>query len=292
MGFFYSVISCRSQKSEDKLKNTSSSKFSGHITGISILLAVFMVQTAFAENNEELARKLTNPIASLTSVPFQLNYDSNIGPNNNGDRYQLNIQPVIPISLNDNWNIISRTILPVASQNGIFSGAGSQSGLGDVVQSVFFSPTQPTESGWIWGAGPVLLLPTATNNLLGANKWGLGPTAVVLKQNGPWTYGALANHIRSVAGDHDRQDISASFLQPFLTYTTKEAVTFALNTESTYNWKSEQYAVPINFVATKVTKFGNQLVSVGGGVRYWAKSTDGGPEGLGVRLLFTLLFPK
>ncbi len=109
---------------------------------------------------------------------------------------------------------------------------------------------------------------------------------------GPWTYGTLANHIWSVAGDDDRQNISASFLQPFLSYTTRDAMTFALNTESTYDWKSKQWAVPLNATATKVMKLGNQLISVGGGVRYWAESTDSGPEGLGVRLLFTLLLPK
>ncbi len=157
---------------------------------------------------------------------------------------------------------------------------------------MFFSPKQPTESGWIWGAGPVILLPTATDDLLGTDKWGLGSTVVELKQNGPWTYGALANHVWSAAGDDDRQDISTTFVQPFLSYTTKEAVTVALNTESTYDWKSEQWAVPINVTATKVMKFGNQLISVGGGVRYWTESTEGGPEGLGVRFVFTLLFPN
>lgn len=262
-----------------------------HIVRISIAASIFVGSTAFAESNEELAKKLSNPVASLISVPFQLNYDSDIGPNDDGNRYQLNIQPVIPISLNDDWNIISRTILPVVSQDEIFPDASSQSGLGDILQSLFFSPKQPTERGWIWGMGPVLLLPTATDDLLGADKWGLGPTAVVLKQGGPWTYGTLANHIWSVAGDDDRQDISSTFLQPFLSYTNKQAVTFALNAESTYDWKSKQWAVPINFTATKVTKFGNQLVSVGGGIRYWAESTDAGPEGMGVRLIFTLLFP-
>lgn len=263
-----------------------------HITGIFILLAVFMMQTTFAETNEELAKKLSNPIASLISVPFQFNYDSDIGSNDDGDRYQLNIQPVIPFSLNEDWNIISRTILPIVSQDDIFSDAGSQTGLGDVVQSVFFSPKQSTKSGWIWGGGPVIVLPTATDDLLGTDKWGLGPTLVGLKQNGSWTYGALANHVWSIAGDDDRNDVSATFLQPFLSYTTKDAVTLGLNTESTYDWNSEQWAVPINVTATKVTKFGNQLVSVGGGVRYWAESTEGGPKGFSVRLTFTLLFPN
>lgn len=259
-----------------------------------LLSTVLMAPTAFAqggESNEELAKKLSNPIAALISVPFQFNYDTNIGPIDDGDRYVLNIQPVIPISLNDNWNIISRTIVPLVSQNDIFPGAGSQSGLGDVVQSLFFSPKLPTQSGWVWGAGPVFLLPTATDDLLGADKWGLGPTAVALKQDGPWTWGALANHIWSVAGSGN-QDISATFLQPFMSYTTKGAVTYGLSTEATYDWESRQWAVPLSANVSKLTKLGNQLVSLNGGVRYWAESTTGGPEGFGFRLQLTLLLPK
>jgi hypothetical protein len=154
--------------------------------------------TATAENAgtdsdeaDQLAKQLSNPVSSLISVPFQANEDFNIGPAN-GTRFTLNIQPVIPISISKDWNLIVRTILPVISQTDVFGHSGTQSGLGDTTQSFFFSPKAPGPGGLIWGLGPVGYYPTNTNDLLGSDKWGLGPTFVGLVQKGGWTVGIQA----------------------------------------------------------------------------------------------------
>ena len=160
-----------------------------------LLLCAVMPALAAETSDTDLAMQLSNPVAALISVPLQLNHDQDIGPADAGDRWLLNVQPVIPFDLNDDWNLISRTILPVVRQSDIFPGAGTQTGVGDTVQSIFFSPKAPTASGWIWGAGPVLLLPTGSNDLLTTDKWGAGPTAVALKQSNGWTRGVLANHL-------------------------------------------------------------------------------------------------
>jgi len=237
-----------------------------------------------------LAKATLNPIASLISVPIQNNFDWGAGPNDDGFQYKLTVQPVIPISLNENWNVISRTIIPFVYQDN-YIGTSSQSGLADTVQSLFFSPVKPTKSGWIWGAGPVLQLPTATDDRLGEEKWGAGPTAVVLKQQGHWTYGALVNHVWSFAGESGREDVNRSFLQPFVSYTTKTFTSLGLNTESSYDWERGQLTLPINLFTQQLLKVGKQPISLQLGGRYYAEGPSGAPE-WGLRFQVSFLFPK
>ncbi|MEM6636819.1 MAG: transporter [Pseudomonadota bacterium] len=258
------------------------------LTCLCALLAI--PGAAFAQDASELAQQLSNPVADLVSVPLQLNFDQNFGEDDDGDRTLLNIQPVIPFRLNDDWNLISRTILPLVVTDDIPLGTSNE-GIGDIVQSAFFSPAA-SRGGTTWGIGPVFLLPTATEDALGAGKWGVGPTAVVLQQTGPWTYGGLANHIWSFAGDDDRDDVNSTFLQPFLAYTTPTAVTYTINSESTYDWEASEWSIPINAVISKVFTVGTQTLSLAGGVRYWAESPPGGPEGFGARVVLTLIYPK
>lgn len=238
-----------------------------------------------------LAQELTNPLAAMVSVPIQMNFDRDIGPVEDGSKITTNVQPVIPFEASPNWNLISRTIFPIIYQDDLWPGAGSQFGLGDISLSLFLSPKAP-QGGIVWGAGPVFLLPTATDSLLGARKWGAGPSAVVLTTRGAWTVGMLGNHIWSFAGDAKRSDISNTFVQPFASYTWPSAWTVSVQSESAYNWKSEQWSVPVNVSVARLVRFGKLPVSLQGGAGYWLDSPETGPEGFRFRLQLSLVLPR
>jgi hypothetical protein len=236
----------------------------------------------------DLAKKTQNPIADLISVPIQNNFDFQTGQGH-PTRYTGNVQPVIPISVSQDWNLISRIIIPVIHQEGP-PGGQDQNGLGDINPSFFFSP-KATENGITWGVGPVFLLPTATNSTLGSQKFGLGPSVVVLRQANGWTYGALVNQIWSVAGDHNRKDVNATFLQPFLAYTFPTYTTLSLNTESTLNWTQRQWTAPFNLSVSQIVRIAGQPVSFQLGGKYYVDRPAGGPD-WGLRFTATLLFPR
>jgi len=238
----------------------------------------------------ELARQVSNPLASLVSVPLQFNHDGGIGPRD-GERTSLNVQPVVPFALGrgGRWKLLSRTVVPLVSQSGVAPGA-DVSGAGDVTQSFFLTPVAPLAGGWLVGAGPVVQLPTGSEPSLTTDRWSAGPTAVALRQSGPWTVGVLANHLWSFAGERRRADVSSTFLQPFVNYVTPTRTTFALNTEATYDWRAGNWSAPVHVIVNQLLKVGPQPVSVFVGARRWAASPARGPEGWGARAGATLLF--
>lgn len=254
-----------------------------------VLLTLFQTGMTVAQSTDDLAKQLSNPIASLTSVPLQGNFDFGGGPTGDGLGFTLNVQPVVPISLNDDWTVISRTIIPLSYRDYAAPPDTHISGIGDITQSFFFSPKRSV-NGVTWGVGPVFLLPTASDDQLGGGKFGIGLTGVVLKQSGPWTVGALANHIWSVAGDSGRADISNTYFQPFAAYALGNGQTLSMNVEGSYDWVADKATVPVNFSYSKVFKAGDQLMSFAVGAKYYADGPVGAPD-WGLRATLTLLFP-
>lgn len=254
------------------------------------MLKPAMAQESSAADAAELAKKLSNPIASLISVPFQNNTDWGIG-HYGGTRNTLNIQPVIPLSLSSDLNLIVRWVQPVISQYNITGPDSHESGLGDAVVSAFFSPAE-AKNGLTWGVGPAFLVPTATDDYLGTKKLGFGPTAVALYQGNGMTIGALVNQLWSIAGDDDRADVSSMFLQPFFVYNWKTGAGIGGNLEITQDWKGDHTNVWLNPTLSAVTSLGKQKTQFVIGPRINLAAPDGSKADFGVRAVVVFLFPK
>jgi hypothetical protein len=235
----------------------------------------------------DLAKQQQNPISSLISVPLQGNWDFGLG-DRDATATLFNVQPVMPFGISKGTNVILRVILPLTSQPG--SGDERVNGIGDVVTTAFFSPAK--SGRLIWGVGPVFLLPTATNNALGSEKFGVGPSFVVLTQPGRWTIGLLANQIWSTSGASDREDVESTFLQPFVNYNLGSGLAVGAVMEATANWKAdEHWTAPLLFTASKVARLGQRPVNFVIGAGPTVASPEGGPDWR-FRFMAVVLFPR
>jgi hypothetical protein len=249
--------------------------------------------TAYTQDADSLAKAVQNPVANLISVPFQNNVNFNVGPTN-GTQNVLNIQPVIPFRVSPDWNVITRTIVPIISQPDMGSGGGRTNGLGDIQLSTFLSPANVSK--FVWGAGVVTQAPTATSAVLGAEKWAVGPTAVGLVNAGPWLYGALVNNIWDVGGKDSRRHLNQMLIQPFVNYNVPghPGLYLSFSPIITANWMANgnnTWTVPLGMGAGQIFKIGKQAMNAQlHGYYNVVRPNAAGDFNLRVQLQF--LFPK
>ena len=247
---------------------------------------------AAAANTDSLRKAAQNPVASLISVPVQNNNNFGVGPDNRTQDV-LNIQPVIPVKVSENWNLITRWITPIISQPTVSQPVNQGAfGFGDLNPSFFLSPSKPHKI--IWGVGPTVVLPTATNPILGQGKWSMGPTIVVLAQPGKWTLGGLVNNVWSFAGQSRRPDVNQMLFQYFINYNLPKGWFITWQPTLTANWQASnggRWIVPVGGGIGRITKLGFQPVNIT--TQFYGNAVHpSGTSPWGMRLQIAFLFPK
>jgi len=258
------------------------------------LIAAITLRPALAQESSDLAKAAQNPISDLISVPLQWNSNFEVGPLEE-PQHVLNIQPVLPFSLNEDWNVVTRTILPILSQPPFGAGQSRETGIGDLQFSAFFSPKQPTSGGWIWGAGPVLQLDTASDDRLGQGAWAIGPTAVALKISGSWVYGGLVNNVWSVSEESGRGEVNQFLFQPFVNYNFPEHpgryLTFAPVVTANWEADGDKWVIPLGLGIGQIMRFGKQPVNLQASFYYNVEKPEEAAE-YQIRLQLQFMFPK
>jgi hypothetical protein len=262
------------------------------------LFAAVLAMPSIAMTDAEtkaLAKKSQNPVAKMISVPFEYNFNGEFGPNN-GKQHVLNIKPVLPVAIGENWNLIHRAIIPLVSQPGIPGGPNRQNGLGDTTYQGFFSPSNPGKV--IWGAGPSVQVPTHTDEVLGNENWAAGPVAVLLSMPGRWVIGGLISQIWDFAGssnDGSDADISLLVAQPFANYNFDGG--WYLNTSPviTANWEadksSDEWTIPVGGGVGRVFHWGKQAINARMAYYYNVEKPEFGAQ-WDFQLTVNFLFPK
>jgi len=260
---------------------------------LSIALPCLLIGThavTYAQSNAELAKAAQNPIANMISLPLQNNTNIGIGLDDENQNI-LNIQPVWPFTVNDDWNIITRTILPVISQPDILTNEGRVNGIGDVNSTAFLSPSN--SGPIIWGVGPTFLLPTASDDTLGADKWAVGVSTIFLTMPGNWVVGSLFSNIWSVGGS-GKQDINSFTLQYFVNYNLPNSWYLTSAPIITANWEADsdnRWTIPLGGGVGKIFKIGKQPVNTQVSAYKNIESPEFGGEWQ-IRLQLQFLFPK
>ena len=260
----------------------------GQLISLSALVVLLVPPPpAAAQSADELAKQTQNPVASLISVPLQGNFDFGLG-DRDATGTTVNFQPVMPFGITKSTNVILRVIMPITSQPG--PDGARINGLSDILVTAFFSPAKTGRI--IWGVGPAVLLPAATNISLGTEKFGLGPSVVALTQPGKWTLGFLFNHIWSTSGANDRPDVNQTYLQPFANYNLGQGLSTGISMEATGNWEAtEAWTAPLLFNVSKVALLGKRPVNFSVAAGPTVASPEGGASWR-FRLSATFLFPR